>query len=362
MINVNQQVTRVSVVDDNPVVSVVNEVTEVSVASVGVQGPQGPQGPSGGPTGPQGPQGFQGAQGSQGAQGAQGPQGAIGSVGPQGAQGSQGVQGSQGSQGVQGAQGDRGERGYQGYQGAQGAQGLRGYQGYQGVQGSVGAQGPQGSQGNQGSQGSQGAQGAAGAQGSQGAQGAQGFQGVAGTSSNDPRLNTISGYYYGPATNNTTAGSTQALANNRLFAVPLLVGSAGFTADRIGVSITGAGASGAAIRLCIYNSNTAGTLPDTLLLDAGTVDASTTGDKEITISQALAANTLYWLVCVANAGPTIRARNSTTLGIGFTSLGQLGSVTAGSYYKDASGSHNNPPTFGTPTGVLGQVGILVRSA
>lgn len=181
-----------------------------------------------------------------------------------------------------------------------------------------------------------------------------------GSTQPDPRLNPVSGYYYGPANNNTTAGSTQSLANDRIVAVPFLVGSAGFTADRIGIEVTGAAAS-SSIKILIYNSNSAGTLPDTLLLNAGTVDSSTTGTKELTISQALSANTLYWLAVVSNGAPTIRARNSSTLGVGFSALSQLAS-TQGSYYRDVAGSYTTPPTFGTPTGVLTtQIGVLVRA-
>lgn len=189
------------------------------------------------------------------------------------------------------------------------------------------------------------------------------LQAAGGGSSGDVRLNTVSGYYYGPATQgSTTAGSTLPMTADRMYAVPFLVGPTGFTANSIGVSITTAAAS-SAIRLMIYNSNAAGTFPDTLLLNASTVDSSTTGDKEInTISQALSANTLYWLVAVSNGAPTIRARNSATLGVPMTGISQLSS-TQGSWYKDSAGSYTTPPTYGTPTSVISpQMAILVRAA
>jgi len=81
--------------------------------------------------------------------------------------------------------------------------------------------------------------------------------------------------------------------------------SATATADRIGIEVT-AGGAGSTIGLAIYNSDSTG-MPGTLVLDAGTVDASTTGFKEIAISQILGAGT-YWLAAlyVTGTAPTVR--------------------------------------------------------
>lgn len=340
--------------------------------STGATGPAGPAGPAGaqgvkgdtgatGATGQQGPQGLQGLKGDTGAAGATGPQGAQGIKGDTGATGATGPQGPAGSTGPQGATGLTGATGPQGPQGDPGATGATGPQGLKGDTGDTGPQGPQGLTGATGATGPQGPQGLTGATGPQGPTGATGPQGATGAEGWDPRLGTVANYYYGPATNNTTAGSTLTLGNDRIVAVPFLVGATGFTADRIGISVTTAAAS-TSIRLLIYNSNTAKTLPDTVLLNAGTVDSSTTGDKEITISQALAANTLYWLVVIANGAPAVRSRNSSTFGVPFAAISNLGS-TNGSWYKDSSGAYTTPPSYGTPTGLLGsQLGILVRAS
>jgi len=61
--------------------------------------------------------------------------------------------------------------------------------------------------------------------------------------------------------------------------------------------------AGALVRLGIYGDN-GSVYPGNLVLDAGTVDASTVGVKEILISQTLGAG-LYWLVCLSNAAPTL---------------------------------------------------------
>lgn len=75
------------------------------------------------------------------------------------------------------------------------------------------------------------------------------------------------------------------------------------TLDRIGIYISTAVAGN--IRLGIMNSRNSDGLMGTVLLDAGTVSISTTGFKEITISQALKAHTLYWLAYTADtAGAT----------------------------------------------------------
>jgi hypothetical protein len=52
-------------------------------------------------------------------------------------------------------------------------------------------------------------------------------------------------------------------------------------------------------RLGIYQDNGSG-VPGALILDAGTIDASTTGQKSITISQSLSG--LIWLAAVEQGG------------------------------------------------------------
>jgi len=82
------------------------------------------------------------------------------------------------------------------------------------------------------------------------------------------------------------------------------------TFDRIACEILVPGA-GSVVRLGIYTCDVHG-FPSTRVLDAGTVDASTAGVKEISISQALSAG-VYCLAAVAQgAGCTIRAQQGTT--------------------------------------------------
>lgn len=111
-------------------------------------------------------------------------------------------------------------------------------------------------------------------------------------------------YYDGSPTLSNSAGFT--LSPNRLYFTPLYVPKA-VTADRIALNVT-SGVGATLIRLGIFTSHATTGLPDTLLVDGGTIDSSTTGAKEVTISQALSADTLYWTAGVSGGGPAMQAR------------------------------------------------------
>lgn len=96
--------------------------------------------------------------------------------------------------------------------------------------------------------------------------------------------------------------TTNAPSANYLYAVPFYTPSP-VIADRIAILGVSAGDAGNA-RLGIYDSDR-NCYPSRLLLDAGTVDTSSTGLKAITIRQGLARG-LKWLVAVFNATPTVR--------------------------------------------------------
>lgn len=100
-------------------------------------------------------------------------------------------------------------------------------------------------------------------------------------------------------------GTTAAyrMANGEMYVAAILIPAA-CTVDRISCKIADAAGSGGTTRLGIYSPD-ANNMPGALLLDAGTVDATGTGVKEITISQALSAG-WYWLAAVNQgaASPT----------------------------------------------------------
>ena len=108
----------------------------------------------------------------------------------------------------------------------------------------------------------------------------------------------VTGRYYRSAMSTSTAAPS--VGNEH--AVPLFIGKP-VTLDRIGVNVS-VTAGSSVVRLGIRSDNNG--LPGTLVLDAGTVDsASSTGDKFITISQALTPG-WYWLCAVSQGGaPTL---------------------------------------------------------
>lgn len=112
--------------------------------------------------------------------------------------------------------------------------------------------------------------------------------------------------YFSP--DNGTPTATFQMVNQRVYFVPLAV-YRGYTIDRIAMSVS-TNIAATTIRVGVYNSTDG--RPDTLLFEAGsTLDASTTGDKEVTVSQAVAPG-LYWLACVAQGGgPTVRGVSHT---------------------------------------------------
>lgn len=109
------------------------------------------------------------------------------------------------------------------------------------------------------------------------------------------------GYYYAA---DYVARSTGASSNGQMRLAGFVVG-ASTTFDRIRVEVTSAGSAGSVHRLGIYGSGADGA-PDALVLDAGTVDTTTTGLKDITISQALPPG-IYWIAVVQQGSPTTTA-------------------------------------------------------
>ncbi len=100
--------------------------------------------------------------------------------------------------------------------------------------------------------------------------------------------------------------SDQGSVDDQLRTSPFFV-SRDIQIDRIGVHVLTAQATGST-RLGIYESGDDG-LPHRLLIDAGTVDTSTTGFKEITIAVTLRGPRIYFTSYVHNVdGIGLRSR------------------------------------------------------
>jgi len=153
------------------------------------------------------------------------------------------------------------------------------------------------------------------------------------------------GYFINPT-------QTYSVTANRLYAKPYSI-SESISFTKIGINVTTAVAGNA--RLGIYTW--ANGLPGSLVADLGTVSTTTTGDKEISITQTLAAGA-YALVAIFDATPVIRGHNTNPTEIG----NYLG-------WDDSSGTGGNPgdvyesrtygalpATFGTP--VYEYVGVV----
>lgn len=170
------------------------------------------------------------------------------------------------------------------------------------------------------------------------------------------RAKMVTGRYYSPVGGTP---STAATAINTAVALPYMVPAACLL-DRIAVEVTTAAASGTC-RLGIYADDN-GT-PGALLLDAGTVDTSTTGAKEITISKRLDSG-LVWLVATnQGAAATLRAVSGVQApeGIGAISVADFATPFTG-YYRNGVGGAL-PTTFGTPGGITAAAArVSVRAA
>lgn len=103
------------------------------------------------------------------------------------------------------------------------------------------------------------------------------------------------------------------LASNRLMpmelvATPFVVWRS-VTIDALSVQVTTAATAGGYARLGIYNSAASG-LPGTVLLDAGTVATTSTGQKIITITpRVLTPGVVYWLVSTSGTADCLAYGN-----------------------------------------------------
>lgn len=104
----------------------------------------------------------------------------------------------------------------------------------------------------------------------------------------------ITGRYFGTNINCTQRSAANDPTLDELACVPFLT-TKGHGIDRIAARVVGAYGGTGVFRLGIYESTSRTNLyPSALLVDSGELAASSTGVKEATISETLAANTLYW--------------------------------------------------------------------
>lgn len=142
-------------------------------------------------------------------------------------------------------------------------------------------------------------------------------------------------YYFGHMTGGNTGGAT---FDTTRPVFGLFIARRAVTLDRIGISVTTAAASTVA-RLGIYRDDGTG-FPGALLLDAGEVDVSTTGGKEIIISQAITPGA-YWLTMMTNGSTVTIESMPQGSQNGWFGYGTLTANGAGSFSYEAG-----PQTYG----------------
>lgn len=134
--------------------------------------------------------------------------------------------------------------------------------------------------------------------------------------------------------------SSTAWAIGDATATPFQVHSRGASFNQAGIRVTTVGTAGAVIRLGVYADSSG--YPGALISDWGTVDATVTGDKTVTISWAPTGG-IYWLVAAcqvaasstqANAGNA----NPTPFGISDQYFGNVGAANPAGYGDTMTGA------------------------
>ncbi len=155
-------------------------------------------------------------------------------------------------------------------------------------------------------------------------------------------LGYITGRYYVGMTENAAAINVSSI-NDSLRTSAIFV-TRSVQIDRLGVQVQTAQAT-SSTRFGIYESGSDG-LPDKLLIDAGTIDSSTTGFKEITVDVVLYGPRVYWGAFVHSID-NVQLRGRAILpGLGFASGG---GINADDTLTRTHTFGVLPDPFGTPT-------------
>jgi hypothetical protein len=123
------------------------------------------------------------------------------------------------------------------------------------------------------------------------------------------RTGSTANRWYSAGVITAQAPTSNVVTANHLRALPFVSPQA-ITVDRLAVECTNGVAGN--LRMGIY-SDDGNCYPASPLVDSGSISSNTTGVITATVSQALTAGTLYWLVFIASAAPTLRAMNMAQL-------------------------------------------------
>jgi hypothetical protein len=142
----------------------------------------------------------------------------------------------------------------------------------------------------------------------------------------------VSGRVYQPIT--AGAGGLNAVPSEGIETSCFWSPSKSGTIDRLACNVAVAGTSGAVVRLGVRAWDSTTGLPGDVLVDGGTVNAETTGYKDVTISLAVEADKLYCLTATVQGGAGTRPSLSYRNGM----FPILGSTATGGFYQTASKS------------------------
>lgn len=152
--------------------------------------------------------------------------------------------------------------------------------------------------------------------------------------------------------------TTFTLPVNRLFFVPFPIATER-AIDRIAFEVTTGGTAGSVGRLGIYADDDGN--PGALLLDAGTVDTTSTGAKEIAVAETLDAG-LSWLAIVAQvAGFGVRGAASPYMSVPAASV-TSSIIPLTHLYKDASSGALPASASGLTTATSTSPVLFLRAA
>lgn len=176
-----------------------------------------------------------------------------------------------------------------------------------------------------------------------------------------PRGPFKSGLYYAIVPGATT---TTALTANTFRAYPFWCSYA-MTLTRLAAEITSIGDAGSKVRLGIY-ADTGSGYPGSLLLDAGVIAGDSATVQEITISQALTANTLYWFGAVSQVitttNPTLRTIANIAVDCGSSSLPGTNMFFTGYQQTGVSGALPSPFSVTVAVGSSAPTRIYMKIA
>jgi hypothetical protein len=164
-----------------------------------------------------------------------------------------------------------------------------------------------------------------------------------------------SGVYLSNHFGNTNEAVTYGLSANWVYFVPLWI-PVSATLDRIAIRVTTGGGAGDNCRIGLYGSDSAGGPTGGATADFGEIDASGTGVKELTISQAVNGGTYQWVAIHNESSAGVRVAGIANYGArSFLAHQTPTDATLSGYVQTGATYSSGLPTVGTLSNWTGVV-------